>query len=148
MNLCVYIEYDKTNILEVNLGLLEKLNIDNEIKTFIDKTLDDNITNSYLYIGNIETTTEKRNIEKIIVFQNKNFNDILKDNNEKIIVLSPNFLNMNKKFFIFSDNKNLIKELYQTKRFKYVQMFQGLNCIGMRGIKKSLNFKSTFIIKI
>lgn len=135
MNLCVYIEYDKTNILEVNLGLLEKLNIDNEIKTFIDKTLDDNITNSYLYIGNIETSTEKRNIEKIIVFQNKNFNDILKDNNEKIIVLSPNFLNMNKKFFIFSENKNLIKELYQTKRFKYVQMFQGLNCIGMRGIK-------------
>lgn len=126
--LCIYINYDDGIEVEFSLGKLEDLDLEEQIKIFLNKNVDSTVKNSYLYIGSCYNN--KRIIEKIIVFQNEKYNNVLRNNNEEVLVIKESNDENSKKFFVFSNNVKLGKELYHSRKFKIVQLFKGLNLIN------------------
>ncbi len=126
--LCIYINYDDGTEVEFSLGKLKDLNLDEQIKIFLTKNIDNKVKNSYLYIGSCYNN--ERKIEKIIVFQNEEYQNVLRNNNENVFIIKESNEENSKQFFVFSNNVKLGKELYHSRKFKIVQLFKGLNLIN------------------
>lgn len=127
-DLCVHIDYDDSEEIELNLGNINNFDIDEQIKIFLNKASDLKVKNSYLYIGSFNNNV--RNIEKILVFQNENYKNILRNNKESVFLIKEENNDNSKEFFVFSNNIKLGKDLYHSRKFKLVKLFNGLNLVN------------------
>lgn len=127
-DLCVHIDYDDSEEIELNLGNINNFDIDEQIKIFLNKASDLKVKNSYLYISSFNNNV--RNIEKILVFQNENYKNILRNNKESVFLIKEENNDNSKEFFVFSNNIKLGKDLYHSRKFKLVKLFNGLNLVN------------------